>query len=192
MSPFEDLYNDRLQIIKQDGSELPVQLGSVSKNGIALQDASQLLEAGDTIRRLQANGQTVDYVVDDPGFHEGFLGIAAHYQARVRLASARPASKGPMHVYLNGGSSNRVNIGSTDNSVNIVHNSPSVFDKLRTAAEGLPSAQRADAVARIDALEHAHGTPSFAERWTQFIGFTADHLGVFGSLMPMVAQLMAG
>lgn len=192
MSPFEDLCNDRLQVIKQDGTELPVQRGSVSKNLITLLDANQLLEAGDTVRRLQSNGQAVDYVVDDPGFHEDFHGTAAHYQAKVRLEGALPAAKGPMHVYLNGGNSNRVNIGSTDNSVNIVHNGPSVFDKLRTAAEGLPSEQRADAVARIDALEHAHGTPSFAESWTQFIGFTADHLGVFGSLMPLVAQLMAG
>jgi hypothetical protein len=61
-----------------------------------------------------------DFVVSDPGYHSGIAGaIPPTYQVKVRRSGAPAAS--PQTIIANfHGPNSRMNVNSTDNSVNIV------------------------------------------------------------------------
>ncbi|QLQ00259.1 MAG: hypothetical protein HZY78_08805 [Burkholderiaceae bacterium] len=86
----------------------------------------------------------------------------------------------------------RVNVGSTDNSTNSYTSSTTaIFEKLREAvAEQVPVEQRPELLSRIEQMEKAVETPNFISRYNDFIQSAANHIAVFGPMLPALSALL--
>jgi hypothetical protein len=86
---FDEFMTDTVSLIKSNGKRHADIRASVQRGKIFIDDASLVIEQGDLIERVASNGLRETYEVVDPGFHEKFGGIDAHYQIEVRRAPAR-------------------------------------------------------------------------------------------------------
>jgi hypothetical protein len=90
------------------------------------------------------------------------------------------------------GANARVNVGSNDHSVNSA-NDCSVFRDIETAAHAIDDRQiRAAILSANRDMEKASSGPAFVGAYQKFIGLLADHLGVFGPMIPALTALLAG
>jgi hypothetical protein len=106
-----------------------------------------------------------------------------------------PAQGGITHqtVFNLSGSNSRVNIGSDDSSSNVVNITPAeLFRELRTAFETQveDAEERGRVLARLEVLEQAQQTPSFGQRYVEFMAAAASHATVIGPYLPALAQLL--
>ncbi|MGI0134197.1 MAG: hypothetical protein ACREBW_04485 [Candidatus Micrarchaeaceae archaeon] len=93
---------DTLILQKPDGQQFPGVKANVSSKQILIPDVRLPIEAGDKITRKLPNGLTETFIVDDPGFHEWFSGIEAHFQVKVHRApperTMQPAQKNALRL----------------------------------------------------------------------------------------------
>lgn len=123
--------NDNIEILKQDGTRIEKLKASVQKNKILLFNHSVLVQPGDLILRKMSNGAEETYQVVDPGFHENFHGIPAHYQMDVRKLGIPEGKRAIQHITFNiSGPNARVNQGSVDNSFNFVGQNQEITDLI--------------------------------------------------------------
>ncbi len=90
---FSDMLTDIVSIIKQDGQKFDSIRASVQSGKIFIEGSFPLIEAGDLIERKMSNGAQEAYLVDEPGFHEQFGEIPAHYQMKVRKSKNSPTKQ---------------------------------------------------------------------------------------------------
>ena len=103
--------------------------------------------------------------------------------------STKPSNPLTIHV---SGINARVNVGSTDNSTNsYTSNANEIFEKLREAVEEQVSVeQRPELLSRIEQMEKAVETPNFISRYNDFIQSAANHIAVFGPMLPALSALL--
>ncbi|MEJ7816991.1 MAG: hypothetical protein WKF53_17610 [Rubrobacter sp.] len=115
-------------------------------------------------------------------------GQAAHLQI-----IEGPNPQQPSNVtYEVSGTNARVNINSTDSSINEVRAEvPQVFDQLRAALANIDNGQEREAISKsIDDMESSHGSPDFLTRYKTFVSVAADHATVFAPFLPALANLL--
>jgi hypothetical protein len=101
----------------------------------------------------------------------------------------------PTHVTYNvSGTNARVTINSSDNSVNVVDQTPpEVFEHLLEAIRGMPNADAAvvaNMVATVEDMKQDYGSDNFRDRYQTFTSTLADHIQVFGpSVAPYLPNL---
>lgn len=106
-----------------------------------------------------SNGAQETYRVIDPGFHERFGSIPAGYQMDVAKLGIPEAQSAVQHITYNiSGTNNRINQGSTDNSINIAFASSELKEQiaaLRTEVGKLSLTNEESKAANevIDAIE---------------------------------------
>jgi hypothetical protein len=96
-------------------------------------------------------------------------------------------------VYIQSGPGGRLNVNSTDNSMNVVSISEGgVFPRLRQEIEAnvIDPAKRQEIVAKLDELEQSKGTPTYAARFRDFIAVTADIVTVIGPFILPLTTLI--
>jgi hypothetical protein len=119
--PFGNMMNDTIDLLKSDGTETAGLKASVQKDKVFMEAKGVLVEPQDLIIRRMSNGAEETYRVIDPGFHEDFHGIKAHYQMEVQKLGLPEAKSAVQNITYNiTGNNARVNQGSVDNSVNVV------------------------------------------------------------------------
>jgi hypothetical protein len=112
---------------------------------------------------------------------------------RRRLMSKKedfPSVTNIYHVY---GHNPHWNVNSSDQSVNIVTiSNEEVFERLRQViASGIPAGdEQKDILARVEALERAEGSSSFARRYTEFISVAANHVTLLAPFIPALAEML--
>jgi len=128
---FNRLLTDTVTLIKQDGTQVDEIKAHVQKKKILVQGTEYLIETGDLIQRKMSNGGEETYEVIDPGFHELFRGVPAHYQMDVRKLGI-PEARSAIHniTYNVTGHNARINQNSIDQSVNVVQLNLAVAEKL--------------------------------------------------------------
>lgn len=91
------------------------------------------------------------------------------------------------------GQNARLNINSTDSSVNIVNTSNQLFGEMRSAVErGLEDIEsRQHLLSRIAALESAPDQRTRLERHQELVASAANHITVLSPFFPALAQLLA-
>jgi hypothetical protein len=96
------------------------------------------------------------------------------------------------HNYHLNGHNSRINVNSTDNSVNTTSvSNDQMFVQMRQAAEAISDeSARATIISRLDALENAKGTTGFLPAYQKFMASIADHITVFSLFLPALAQLL--
>lgn len=143
---FSDFMTDTIEVLKQNGERIEGLKASVQSKGIFLDNNRVLIEPRDLITRKMSNGGQETYEVIDPGFHEAFHGIDAHYQMKVRKLGLPEAEQRIQSITINvTGNNARVNHHSTDNSVNYVAVDSALqqqVNELRRAVEALDDQQQ--------------------------------------------------
>ena len=155
----ESFLTDTVTLIKQDGKIVEGIKASVQSKKIFIFDNQPLIESGDLIQRKMSNGAEETYKVIDPGFHEKAHGIPAHYQMNVHkfgVPEAKSASKSI--TYNVTGNNARINQNSVDQSVNVVHLSSDVAEKLNALRQEInefikDESRRSEALEIVDTIE---------------------------------------
>jgi len=99
----------------------------------------------------------------------------------------------PTTNYYVQGENARVNINSTDHSVNIVMKSTEeFFGAIRQQIESGVSdgEQKRKIVEALAALQESHDKPSFAQRYTDFIAIAADYVTLLTPFIPQLTQML--
>jgi hypothetical protein len=156
----KSLLRDRISLLKKDGSSridgIPA---SVQSDEILIMQTHPLIESGDLIVRSMSNGGEETFEVIDPRFHEAIRTIPAGYRAKVRKLGIPEAQKAVQSITYNvHGNNARINLHSTDNSINVVQDSgeaATLIAELRRAvdAANLPPAEKSDALELIEGVE---------------------------------------
>lgn len=185
---------DTVLLKKQNGDVISDIKANVQKNRIHIHDNTLPIEEGDRLVRILPNGLEESYIVIDRGYREKFHSIDAHYQCQVQKESSMQYEKWVSsitnHFY---GANSRVNIGSTDNSSNVVNiNKENIFDELRTVINEKISSEKDSMIllGLVGDMEEAKGTPSFIEKYKDFMESAANHMSVLSPLLPALAQIL--
>jgi hypothetical protein len=88
----------------------------------------------------------------------------------------------------------RVNMNSTDNSVNVTSVSgDQLFVRLRDAVRSVTDeAERVEILSKLDALQQARGSNGFLDAYQSFIASVADYMTIFGPFIPALTQMLSG
>jgi hypothetical protein len=157
--PLQSLMNDRVTFVKKDGtvirSDIPA---AVTSGQIITSAADPPIQVGDHFLRQLPNGLVEDFIVNDPGYMSGIAGaIAPHYQVKVRRSDAPAAA--PQTIIGNfHGPNSRMNVNSTDSSVNVVSGISSeqladFVSQLRATMFALPTEQQSAMAEQLAVLE---------------------------------------
>lgn len=155
---FSDMLNDNVTLLKKNGDRVEGIKASVQAKKIFINRSDILIETGDLIQRNMTNGGEETYEVIDPGFHESFHGIEAHYQMTHRKLGLPEAKAAVQSItYHISGPNARVNNHSTDNSVNTVNINPDVAEHISMLRQEvkrlLPDQEQKPALEVVDAIE---------------------------------------
>ena len=110
---------------------------------------------------------------------------------RRRLMTKKESS--PTTNYYVQGENARVNVNSTDNSLNVVIESKEeFFGTLQQRIEsGVPQGdERRKILDALTVLRESHGKPSFALRYTDFMAAAANHITVIVPFIPALTEML--
>lgn len=194
MSFFKKFLNDKVALLKKDGTLYENIEAGVQTETIFIADVSLPIEQGDKIKRGLPSGIEEIFVVTDPGFHAKFHSIPAHYQIRYEHeGKAEPPPAAGNITYNVSGSHSRVNINSLDKSVNIDRvQINTIFEQIRTAIQEqvVDSEKRECLLAKVEELQQAHGREGFLEVYKEFMGMLASHATVVAHVVPALNALL--
>ncbi|TPW26339.1 hypothetical protein FJU08_22390 [Martelella alba] len=131
---------DKITLVKADGTVEREQIPAFVTGDMIFTAETQLpVEVGDYLLRKLPNGLVEKYEVMNPKYYDGEYGLAPHFQIEVvRFGTPQAQRTVPQGITNNfTGPNSRVNINSTDNSINISSDFSS--DQLRDFIEQVRS-----------------------------------------------------
>jgi hypothetical protein len=155
------MMNDTVDLLKSDGTKTTGLRASVQKNKVFMDANGVLVEPQDLIIRRMSNGAEETYRVIDPGFHEAFHGIKAHYQMDVHKLGLPEAKSAIQNITYNiTGSNARINQNSVDNSTNVVQIDARAIQCIEDLRKGIDNSslsaqEKVEANEVIDEVENA-------------------------------------
>ncbi len=158
---FDDMMNDRVSLVKKDGSVFKEDIKAVvSKGTIQIHDPKLPIEVGDHLLRKLPSGLVEDYLVDDPVLHSGLASIQAFYVVHVTRSGGQVQPQAALQsitAHFHGDNA-RMNIQSIDNSTNTSANCTidelqSFLSQVKPVLSGLPEDQRKAMAAPLAQLE---------------------------------------
>ena len=187
----QSLMRDKVSLVKKDGTVLRTNVpATVSTEQITTFAQDLPIEVGDHFLRELPNGLVDDYIVIDPGYHSGIAGaIQPHYQVKVRRSDAPSAPQQTIIANFHGPNS-RMNVNSTDNSVNVVsgisgEQLTGFIAQVRASMAALP-AERQNAIAEPLAVLEAEarsGAPSQSKIRSALMTIKSVAEGAAGNLV---------
>jgi hypothetical protein len=92
------------------------------------------------------------------------------------------------------GHNSRINMNSTDNSVNVtsISNDKMFLQMLEAAKSISDESERAKILSRLDDLESTRGSTGFLSAYQTFMSVIADHVTVFAPFIPALTQMLSG
>ena len=128
---FSDFMTDTIDVIKSNGDKFEGIKASVQDKETFINRSDILIEAGDLLQRRASNGSISNYEVIDPGFHETFENIEAHYQIKHKNLSIKEAEKMIQSVTYNFGSisADQMQVGN-NNSQHVTINMQQLVEKV--------------------------------------------------------------
>lgn len=156
----DHMLEDRVTLVKKTGRVERENIPSlVTKGQIQIHDTSFPIEIDDHLLRVLPNGLVEDYVVHDPVLHSG-LGqkfYTVHVRRSSTLAAQQTATVQQITNNFHGANS-RVNISSTDNSINLsgelnIEELKRFIEQVRPALSGLSVVQQQEIVEPLNILE---------------------------------------
>ena len=93
------------------------------------------------------------------------------------------------------GTHSRVNISSTDNSLNISNqNTENIFADMRQVIQTQiqNEKEKTEILNKLNELENSIGKKEFTEKYKDFIGTVADHIGLISVFIPYLTKMLGG
>jgi hypothetical protein len=118
--------------------------------------------------------------------------VVSHYKAHLQAMTKQPPIQPTNITYNLSGAGSRVNINSTDSSVNLISTEVSkVFTQVSEAVSRIPDpSARSEIALAVDEMEKAHGSSNFLQKYQAFITSAANHMTILGPIIPAVAGLL--
>ena len=196
--PFQQMMTDKVKVIKADGQEIEDLKASVQSKGIYLMQSDVLIEPHDLIQRIMSNGGTETFKVIDPGFHERFHGIPAHYQMKVQKLGIPEAKKAIQSITYNiSGPNARVNNNSTDNSTNIINVNQDITEHLSMLRQEVEKAiqtteEKKDALEVVDAIQGQFESGKPSKTVIKTLISSLPHAGSIASIGSFLISAISG
>lgn len=192
---FESFMTDNIIVRKQNGDVLEGLKASVQRDAVFLNRSDVLIEPRDLIERRTSNGAVETFEVIDPGFHEAFHGIKAHYQMSVRKLGLPEAKQRVESITYNiTGHNARINNHSVDqstNTVNIGADLREYIDGLRQVIRSLTdSQQKQDALEVVDAVEVQLASPKPSKTVISTLLNALPHVASISSLASAIISAL--
>ncbi|EQB11251.1 hypothetical protein [Sphingobium lactosutens] len=193
MNPFKDFPHSDFEVVTPEGEVRESGSGIFTGDTVVVFNEKLQVFANDEIRRRLPNGSDEAFTVVDPVFYQKMMGLEAHFQIKVRRKGTFPHHTGGHFNITVSGENARVNIGSTDNSTNVVNNSGVFADLINAIEGGVENVeQKAVLVEAVKDMEKAKGTGGFAASYAKFMGLAADHIGVVTPFLAPLASMIGG
>lgn len=161
-----DFNKDRVTLVKADGEVAKEAIPAlVTGDMIFTADQSLPLEVGDHLLRELPNGLVEDYEITNPKFYN--VGSDSHFQIDVRKAGSPEEQTSVIQGITNhfSGANSRVNINSTDNSINISADFSQeqlrdLVDQIRPVISQLPEDRREIVDAQLVVIDEEAQKPT--------------------------------
>ncbi|WP_139351311.1 hypothetical protein [Rhodanobacter sp. B05] len=145
-----------------------------------LQDALQSLADSGAIY-VKENSPSGSFFLTKEGY--------ARIPSRAPASASIPSASIPAAITISGHNA-RININSTDNSVNVIQVNETVLDDVISALASLPDQPgREVAVAAAKDLKTHAGKPSFAGKYKDFMSSVSDHVSIISAIAPYLGAL---
>jgi len=119
--------------------------------------------------------------------------VVSRYKAHLQSMTKQPPVQ-PTHITYNlSGTGARVNVNSTDSSINVISTEVSkVFSQAREAVSQIPDPIARQEIERaVDEMEQAHGSSNFLQKYQTFITSAANHMTLLAPIIPVITKLLA-
>ncbi|RPF50715.1 hypothetical protein [Vibrio crassostreae] len=117
--------------------------------------------------------------------------VISNYKAHLeqKMSNSQPTNV----TYNVNGMNSRVNINSTDQSVNyVVENNDTLFEQVRELVRSIENEEDREVIlASVDDMQDSQGTVGFVPSYQKFLSSIADHITVFTPVLGALAGLMA-
>lgn len=185
--PFSSFMTDTITVRKSTGEVIDNLKASVQSSQIFLDRSDILIEPHDLIERKMSNGAVETFDVIDPGFHEAFHGIDAHYQMKVKKLGLPEAKQRAKSITYNiTGHNARINHESIDNSTNSVSIGGELQEylaALRQIVESIEDTkQKSDAAEILDNVESQLVLPKPSKTVVSVLLRALPHMASISSL----------
>lgn len=189
---FGSFPQEDFEIVSAEGESRGKVKGIFSSKSITIPNADAIIMVGDELRRRIQNGTEEVYEVVDPVFYATHHTIPAHFQVKIRRKGIFEPGRGGNYTIHVAGANSRVNINSSDSSLNVVSENR-LFQDMRTAiaAQVEDSEQKAILLSKVAALEAAGSDKSsFLRGYQDLMANAANHMTVLAPFLPMLAQML--
>lgn len=191
--PLSLFANDTIKLIKKDGSEIENIKAQVQPKFILVYDVSICFDEGDIITRELPNKKVEYYRVVNPIYDNGFKSIPPFYKLEVEKTTALPKTKTPSVKIINNinaSEGSKVLVAAVDNSVNIISQDLSVFDKLIDAVKDLPDSDKM--ISEINQMKDSvNNKESFLKKYNDFIQSVAAHITIVAPFIPALTKFLS-
>lgn len=135
-----------------------------------------------------------------PDGSKGYIYMGSiHHPAKVAAlvclteAANEPASGSsqPMATFNAYGQNSRININSTDNSVNTVHDVAQLFQQVERAMREAGADDADRCFEALAAMQRDVGTPAYGSSYASFMQLAANHMTVLVPFLPALARLVS-
>lgn len=184
------LSRDTITILKPDGQKFEDVKANVQPKMIFIHDEMIPLEENDKIFRKLPNGLIEEYIVLDRGYYSALSGIPGHYQAKVQKEGTINENKLQSIINYNlNGTNSKVNVNSTDNSVNYFGDN--TFNELRESVSKNIEDKvfKEEILNLIEKLEQSQKTPNFIQYYQEFISLMANQITIISPFIPALTQM---
>lgn len=190
---FSSMCNDMVTLVKKDGSVYDKIKASVQSNKIYIFDEKLPIEEQDIIYRSLPSGLVEKYEVIDRGFFSAIGGIQSHYQTKVRKEGSIKNEQYQQitNIYNLNGLQSKVNINSTDNSVNLLQQNKELFDDILMALENISDTKVKDeAINIVNEMKGNIGKPTFKEKYQSFISTLSNYITIIAPFIPALTTFL--
>lgn len=161
--------------------------------GLKEEDAAFLVPVRDSGK----NDALADYDLFSAGeqmfWNEQIAYVVSRYKAHLQALNASEQQQPTNVTYNVSGINARVNVESTDSSVNVVNvEADEVFRQLHVVLANVENEDERERISKsIDAMESAYGSRNFLTKYQEFISLAADHATIFAPLLPALTNLLS-
>ena len=192
MSFFDVFPTEKVNLFKKNGKIIENIEALIQEKKIFIDDTTISINEEDIIERILPNGDVEKYRVIDRGFYKGMGAIPDSYQITTEKLSKyrNPSSKGITNTYNIHNESVKININSTDNSVNtyLTENDEKLFETLKDLSILLDNKE--DVISKIIDMRESAGKPTFGQKYNSFIQSIANHMTIFAPFIPALTAFL--
>lgn len=190
MFPMENAPYEKVNIIKSKNQTITGVDVVFKSNEIWLEDTSIAPKENDVVERPLPNGVIERYLIVQSTYYNAIGSFPDHYQLKIEKENTPIKQTSEKTTIYNISDVNKVNIHSTDNSINtfFVNKDKQIFDELKKLSMQIENNERI--ISAIEKMENSTTKKNFLTRYNDFIQLIAGHITVYAPLLPCLMALL--